>query len=80
VPETSLSDLEAKWVRRVEREKQARQSAEKLLEERSLQLHYSNEALKKSTTELQSEVERQTLQLRQALMPQPVPKMSFWRI
>jgi signal transduction histidine kinase/FixJ family two-component response regulator len=68
VTELSISDLEAKWIRRVEREKQARHSAEKLLEERSLQLHQSNEALKKSTHELQSEVERQTLELRQALV------------
>lgn len=62
------ADPDAKWARRVAREKQARQVAEKLLEERSLQLHSSNEALKRAAAQLQSEVERQTLELRQALM------------
>jgi two-component system, sensor histidine kinase len=52
---------------RVERERQARRVAEKLLEERSLELYQSNEALRKASNDLHSEVERQTLQLRQAL-------------
>jgi signal transduction histidine kinase/AmiR/NasT family two-component response regulator len=68
VSDLTESDLIAKWSRRVEREKLARQTAEKLLEERSLQLHQSNEALKKSTHELEAEVEKQTLELRQALL------------
>jgi two-component system, sensor histidine kinase len=54
-------------LKRIERVKLARQIAEQLLEERSLELYHSNEALKKSANQLQSEVERQTLQLRQAL-------------
>ncbi|TAG26133.1 MAG: response regulator [Burkholderiales bacterium] len=53
--------------KRIEREKLARQTAEQLLEERSLELYHSNEALKKSASQLQNEVERQTMQLRQAL-------------
>jgi two-component system, sensor histidine kinase len=60
------SDAE-RLLKRIEREKLARQTAEQLLEERSLELYHSNEALKKSASQLQNEVERQTLQLRQAL-------------
>lgn len=52
---------------RVERERQARRVAEKLLEERSLELYQSNEALRKASSELAGEVERQTHQLRTAL-------------
>ena len=52
---------------RVERERQARRVAEKLLEERSLELYQSNEALRKASSELAGEVERQTHQLRIAL-------------
>jgi signal transduction histidine kinase/ActR/RegA family two-component response regulator len=61
------ADVTLRLSRRVERERQARQLAEKLLEERSLELYHSNEALRKSADSLQVEVNRQTQQLRVAL-------------
>jgi two-component system, sensor histidine kinase len=60
-------DIAARFARRLERERQARNLAEQLLEARSLELYHSNEALKQSASELRDEVARQTLQLRQAL-------------
>lgn len=65
--EERLSDEIARLSKRVDRERQARMLAEQLLEERSLELYHSNEALKASTDKLKEEVERQTLQLRLAL-------------
>jgi two-component system, sensor histidine kinase len=61
------TDVIARLVRRVEREKQARKIAEQLLEERSSELFNSHEALRESANQLKEEVERQTSQLRQAL-------------
>lgn len=61
------SEFAAKWAKRLEREKRARQAAEKLLEQRSLQLHQSNESLRLLTAKLQSEFDRQTQELRLAL-------------
>jgi signal transduction histidine kinase/ActR/RegA family two-component response regulator len=52
---------------RVERERLAREIAEKMLEQRSLELFQSNEALRKASEKLQQEVEQQTQQLRLAL-------------
>jgi two-component system, sensor histidine kinase len=68
VSESTEPELIAKWSRRVQREKRARQTAEKLLEERSLQLHQSNEALQKFAQRLQEDVARQTFELREALI------------
>jgi signal transduction histidine kinase/ActR/RegA family two-component response regulator len=64
---TEVADITLRLSRRVQRERQARQLAEKLLEERSLELYHSNEALRKSADSLQIEVNRQTQQLRVAL-------------
>ena len=61
------TDLTARLVKRAERERQARKTAEQLLEERSSELFQSNKALRDSATQLQVEVDKQTLQLRQAL-------------
>jgi len=67
---TKLSDSEIieRLLNRLEREKQARLEAEELLEKRSSELRLSSEALAKLAEQLQVEVERQTRQLREALI------------
>jgi hypothetical protein len=65
--ELSPGDVIARLTARVDRERAARRMAEKLLEERSLELYLSNEALQKASAQLKSEVELQTQQLRLAL-------------
>jgi two-component system, sensor histidine kinase len=65
--ELDSSDVIARLRARVERESAARRLAEKLLEERSLELYQSNQALRQASDELKNEVERQTQQLRFAL-------------
>jgi two-component system, sensor histidine kinase len=65
--ELSHADVIAHLTARVERERAARRLAEKLLEESSLELHRSNEALQKASIQLKSETEQQTQQLQLAL-------------
>ncbi|RKE02134.1 ATP-binding protein [Marinifilum flexuosum] len=52
-------------IRKIEREKQARKQAEKLLEEKSLELYESNQKLKKLNNNLEYLVEERTRKLRE---------------
>jgi signal transduction histidine kinase/CheY-like chemotaxis protein len=63
VTEESLQALQ----RRLERERAARKQAEALLEEKSLALYQSNEALKAAAARLEAEVEARTRELAEAL-------------
>jgi signal transduction histidine kinase/CheY-like chemotaxis protein len=58
---------EAKWKRRLARERAARKQAEELLEEKSRELWEANEALRLLTSELQQKVEKRSVDLVQAL-------------
>jgi PAS domain S-box-containing protein len=49
--------------RRFEREKQARKEAERILEERSMQLFHANEKLKEINENLEAEVEKRSVEL-----------------
>jgi|GEM_PF-2685965 len=58
---------EAKWKRRLERERAARKQAEELLEQKSLELWEANEALKSFSEDLQRTVDVRSVDLAQAL-------------
>jgi len=60
--------IEEKWQRRLAREQAARQQAEKLLEEKSLQLYEKNEALKQARDKLEELVEIRTAEVRRLSM------------
>jgi len=62
-----VSDEDEKWQRRLERERSARQTAERLLEEKSLELYLANQELRTFAAHLESEVDDRTAQLRRAL-------------
>lgn len=69
VPDTSPDHAatEARWQRRLERERAARKQAEQLLEQKSRELYHSNRALTQLTQELERQVEERTAQLQTAL-------------
>ncbi|MFO1036096.1 MAG: ATP-binding protein [Geminicoccaceae bacterium] len=54
--------------RRARRERQAREEAERLLEEKSLELYLANQDLARATRELESLVEARTQELQEALL------------
>ena len=56
------SDLEAKYKRRVQRERAARKEAEKLLEEKALALYNTLQEVEKINEELDQKVQRKTLE------------------
>lgn len=60
-------DQEARWARRVARERQARQAAEGLLEEKSLALYEANRALQSLADGLERQVAERTHELQLAL-------------
>ena len=51
--------------RRIEREKRARRQAEKILEDKSLELHFANENLRKINSELEDRVAQRTEELKE---------------
>ena len=53
-------DNEARWLRRIERERKARQEAERLLEEKSLELFQKNKDLEHTLENLEALVEERT--------------------
>lgn len=59
--------LEQVWLARVRQEKQARIDAERLLEDRTIELYLANENLKKMTVDLERQVEQRTSELEKAL-------------
>lgn len=62
-----LSAIEARWQRRLERERSARREAERLLEEKSLALYKTNQELKELASNLEQMVSLRTEELTQAL-------------
>ncbi len=61
-----MSDEVAKWQRRYEREKSARQQAEKIAEEKTREIFYVNEELQKLNDHLEDMVEQRTADLEKA--------------
>ncbi|AHF02114.1 histidine kinase [Thiomicrospira aerophila AL3] len=59
--------LEQVWLARVREEKHARLEAERLLEDRTIELYLANENLKKLTVDLERQVEQRTSELEKAL-------------
>ncbi len=64
---TSASDLE-RLQRRFERERAARKEAERLLEERSLELYHANRDLEAQAVSLEAQVAARTAELKQAVI------------
>ncbi|MDO9159153.1 MAG: ATP-binding protein [Burkholderiaceae bacterium] len=62
-----MSDESDRLLRRMERERAARKQAERLLEEKSLELFNANQALQASTASLEKQVQDRTLELTEAL-------------
>ena len=62
-----MSDSEQRWLRRLERERQARKGAENLLEEKSLSLFHANQKLTRLTESLEQQVQERTKALQAAL-------------
>ncbi|MEM7800344.1 MAG: ATP-binding protein, partial [Chloroflexota bacterium] len=60
-----MSDLEAKFKRRLARERESRKQAEQLLEEKSLELFHANQNLQKAHDELEGRVKERTQELEQ---------------
>jgi signal transduction histidine kinase len=60
-------EIAALW-RRAERERAARKQAEKLLEEKSLELYFANQRLKGIAENLEHEVEQRTIELKDAVL------------
>lgn len=60
------SKIENKWRRRLERERVARNEAERLLEAKSLELYQKNQELEQLAEQLEKRVVRRTLELEQA--------------
>jgi signal transduction histidine kinase/CheY-like chemotaxis protein len=65
--ESSVSSTEARWQKRLERERLARKEAERLLEEKSLALYERNVELKELASNLEKLVEQRTSELALAL-------------
>ena len=65
--DTPQSDEVTRLTRRLAREKASRKEAERLLEERSLQLYHANRGLQSLATNLERDVAARTAELRQAL-------------
>ena len=63
-----IATLEARWARRLDREKRARKEAEALLEAKSLELYQSNQALLQLASDLEDRIDQRTLELSEALM------------
>ncbi len=59
----AIAATDAKWQRRMERERTARQSAERLLEEKSLALYHRNQELTTLYANLEQQIKQRTLQL-----------------
>ncbi len=66
-PVAALAALELRYQARLQRERSARKQAERLLEERSLDLYRANQALKTLASELEQQVHDRTVALREAL-------------
>ncbi len=62
-----MHDEVARWSRRLERERAARQAAERLLEEKSLALYEANQSLQALADGLERQVQERTAELRAAL-------------
>ncbi len=62
-----MADDEDKWRRRLERERHAREAAERLLEEKSFELYGANQELRALASRLETEVDTRTADLRRAL-------------
>jgi signal transduction histidine kinase/ActR/RegA family two-component response regulator len=63
----SLVALEARWQKRVQREREARKQAEKLLEDKSLALYKANHELRELADSLEKKVAQRTEELSQAV-------------
>jgi two-component system, sensor histidine kinase len=63
-----MTDDAERWARRLERERQARKAAERLLEEKSLKLYEANRALQTLADDLEAQVVARTAELRAALV------------
>ena len=76
-----MHDEVAHWSRRLERERAARQAAERLLEEKSLALYEANQSLQALADGLERQVQERTAELRAALerpRPPPAPRANSW--
>lgn len=62
-----LEKVEARWLRRLERERQARKQAETLLEEKSLELYQLNQELAVSQVDLEKRILERTSELAAAM-------------
>ena len=62
-----MTDTDERWQRRLERERQARKQAERLLEDKSRELFEANQALQSLTQSLERQVASRTVALNQAL-------------
>jgi two-component system, sensor histidine kinase len=62
-----MSEEEARWARRLARERAARKQAEQLLEAKSLELYNANQSLQALASKLEQQVAARTSELRHAL-------------
>ena len=62
-----VATLEARWAKRLEREKRARKEAEALLEGKSLELYQANQKLLQLASDLENRIEQRTQELSDAL-------------
>lgn len=62
-----VATLEARWAKRLEREKRARKQAEALLEGKSLELYQANQKLLQLASDLENRIEQRTQELSDAL-------------